>query len=259
MVHGYSGEIPNGTGKGLPSNSHRLFLQMGRSRRLSNVPDNQIRKFLWTNVITRFGILQEIITENAPQFTSYKFKNFYKNWGIKLTFATSRHPQSNGQVESTNKIVVNMVEKRLEDAHGRWAEELHGILWAYWTTPKTATLETPFSLVYDTEAIVPTKVHVKTTVSRSLSQEENDKLMVLSLDLLEEKRKAARLRSFERSIRKGRRSSSIDNNPCSSLNFHQPPSIQTPVSSTDTRSPLPTEATLPSTDIFHPTSIDTSV
>ncbi|KAF3605741.1 hypothetical protein DY000_02047029 [Brassica cretica] len=66
--------------------------------------------------------------------------------------------------------------------------------------------------------------------------------------------------SLERSIRKGIRSSSIDNNTCSSLNFRQPPSTQTPVSSTDTHSPPSTEDTfLPSTDIFHPTSIDTSV
>ncbi|KAF2551460.1 hypothetical protein F2Q68_00036197 [Brassica cretica] len=64
--------------------------------------------------------------------------------------------------------------------------------------------------------------------------------------------------SLERSIRKGRRSSSIDNNTSSSLDSRQPPSTQTPISSTDTRSPPSTEDTLPSTDIFHPTSIDTS-
>ncbi|KAF2575650.1 hypothetical protein F2Q70_00003648 [Brassica cretica] len=65
--------------------------------------------------------------------------------------------------------------------------------------------------------------------------------------------------SMERSIRKGIRSSSIDNNTSLSLDFRQPPSTQTPVSSTDTRSPPSTEDTLSLTDIFHPTSIDTSV
>ena len=66
--------------------------------------------------------------------------------------------------------------------------------------------------------------------------------------------------SLERSIRKEARSSSIDNNTCSSLDFVQPPSTQTLVPSTDTRSPLSTEDThLSSTDIFHPTSIDISV
>ncbi|KAF2575518.1 hypothetical protein F2Q70_00003237 [Brassica cretica] len=64
--------------------------------------------------------------------------------------------------------------------------------------------------------------------------------------------------SLERSIRKEARSSSIDNNTCSSLDFVQPPSIQTLVPSTDTCSlPSTKDTHLPSTDIVHPTSIDT--
>ncbi|KAF3575225.1 hypothetical protein F2Q69_00059807 [Brassica cretica] len=66
--------------------------------------------------------------------------------------------------------------------------------------------------------------------------------------------------SLERSIPKETRSSPIDNTTCSSIDFCQPPSTQTLVPSTDTRSPLSTKDThLPSTDIPHPTSIDTSI
>ncbi|KAF3535504.1 hypothetical protein F2Q69_00023239 [Brassica cretica] len=65
---------------------------------------------------------------------------------------------------------------------------------------------------------------------------------------------------LERSIRKEVCSSSIDNNTCSSLDFRQLPSTQALVLSTDTRStPLTKDTHLPSTDIFRPTSIDTSV
>ena len=74
------------------------------------------------------------------------------------------------------------------------------------------------------------------------------------------------LANLEGSIRKGRRSSWIDNNTSSSLDSRLPPSTQIPVSSTDTRSPPSTDDTLPSTkdtllstDIFHLTSINTSV
>ena len=59
---------------------------------LSRKTDLQIRKFLWMNVITRFWVPHEIITDNGPQFTSQNFKVFCKDWGIKLTFATPRHP-----------------------------------------------------------------------------------------------------------------------------------------------------------------------
>ena len=72
-------------------------------------------------------------------------------------------------------------------SHRKWAEELHGVLWAYRTTPKTAMQETPYTLVYGSEAIIPTEMHVTTTASMSTSQEENDELMTLSLDLLDEK------------------------------------------------------------------------
>ncbi|KAF3490129.1 hypothetical protein F2Q69_00053579 [Brassica cretica] len=66
--------------------------------------------------------------------------------------------------------------------------------------------------------------------------------------------------SLEHSILKEARSSSFDNNTCSSLDFRQAPSTQALVPSTDTHSPPSTEDThLPWTDIFHPTSIDISV
>lgn len=89
-----------------------------------------------------------------------------------------------------------MLKRGLEGAHGKLAEELHGVLWAYRTTPKTATQETPYLLVYGTEAIAPTDVYVRTNLSGPISQEENNKLMSLSLDLLDEKREAAGLRKW---------------------------------------------------------------
>ncbi|XP_013634263.1 PREDICTED: uncharacterized protein LOC106339939 [Brassica oleracea var. oleracea] len=74
---------------------------------LSKITDLQIRKFIWKHVITWFGVPEKIITDNDPQFTSHNFKEFCKDWGIRLSFATPRHPQSNGQAESTNKIVID--------------------------------------------------------------------------------------------------------------------------------------------------------
>ncbi|XP_056847422.1 uncharacterized protein LOC130498094 [Raphanus sativus] len=115
------------------------FTKWVEAEALAKITDLQIRKFLWTNVITCFETPHEIVTDNKPQFTSYNFRKFCKDWNIKLSYSAPRHPQSNGQAESTNKTVVNMLKKRLEDAHARWAEELHRVLWAYRTTPKTAT------------------------------------------------------------------------------------------------------------------------
>ena len=194
--HGYSRKIPYGAGVESLLIVTDYFSKWVEADALSRITDPQICKFIWTHVITHFGVPPEILTDTGPQFTSHNFKEFRKDWVIKVMFATTRHPQSNRQAESTNKTVVNMQKKRLESSQGLWAEELHGVLWAYRSTPKTATQETPYSLVYGTEAIIPTEMHVKTTVSRSLTQEENNELLSLSLDLLDEKREATPLRNW---------------------------------------------------------------
>ena len=57
-----------------------------------------------------------------------------------------------------NKTIVNGLKKRLEGAKGNWAEELLNVLWAYQTTPRRSTGETPFSMTYGVEAIIPIEI-----------------------------------------------------------------------------------------------------
>ena len=45
-----------------------------------------------------------------------------------IEFSTPRYPQNNGQVESTNKDIINSLKKRLETAKDKWVEELLGLL-----------------------------------------------------------------------------------------------------------------------------------
>jgi hypothetical protein len=53
------------------------------------------------------------------------------------------HPQANGLVEATNKTIFKILKKKLGDRKRDWAEDLPKVLWAYRTTKKTATEETP--------------------------------------------------------------------------------------------------------------------
>ena len=106
-------------------------------------------------MICRFRVLKEIVTENGSQFLLFDFQDFCKEWGIKLSFSTFRYPQANGQAESKNKTVINIIKKQLKKAKGLWADDLPGVLWAYRTTARTSVGETPFSLAYGTEAVIP--------------------------------------------------------------------------------------------------------
>ena len=55
---------------------------------------------------------------------------------------------------------MNGLKKRLDSAKGRWAEEMPNVLWAYQMTPKRSKGETPFSLTYRAEAVIPAEVNL---------------------------------------------------------------------------------------------------
>ncbi|XP_016162743.1 uncharacterized protein K02A2.6-like [Arachis ipaensis] len=90
-------------------------------------------------VITRFGIPEVVISDNGTQFTDKKFTEFLADLGIKQKFSSVEHPQTNGQVESANKVILLGLKKRLDNKKGAWADELASVLWSYRTTEQSST------------------------------------------------------------------------------------------------------------------------
>ena len=86
-----------------------------------------VKKFMWKNIVTRFGVPDTLISDNGLQFDSRAFREFYCDLGIKNKYSTSAYPQNNGQVEAINKTILNGLKKRLDSAKGRWAEELPNV------------------------------------------------------------------------------------------------------------------------------------
>ncbi|RVW35146.1 hypothetical protein CK203_085878 [Vitis vinifera] len=81
---------------------------------------------------------------------------------VRNSYSIPRYPQSNGQAEATNKTLITALKKRLEQAKGKWVEELPGVLWAYRTTPGRPTGNTPFALAYGMDAVIPTEIGLPT-------------------------------------------------------------------------------------------------
>ncbi|XP_075076595.1 uncharacterized protein LOC107789886 [Nicotiana tabacum] len=106
----------------------------------------------------------------------------------------SEHPVASGQAESTNKVIINILKKRLEESKSNWPEVLLGVLWAYRTTPKISTTETLFSLVYGTEALILVEIGETSMRHTHATEKANEEEMWASLDLLEERREAALIR-----------------------------------------------------------------
>ena len=87
-----------------------------------------VKKFVWKNIVTRFRIPNSLISDNGLQFDSKSFKRYYYELGITNRYSTPTYPQRNGQVKAVNKVIVSGFKKRLDDAKGRWVEELPHVL-----------------------------------------------------------------------------------------------------------------------------------
>ena len=132
-----------------------------------------------------------LISDNGFQFDSKAFRKYCSDLGIKNRYSTPAYPQGNGQAEAVNKVIVNRLKKRLDDAKGRWVEELLHILWTYRTTPRKSTGETPFSMTYGAEAVIPLENGFPTMRSSAFTSDGNDELLKKNLDLIEERRENA--------------------------------------------------------------------
>ena len=83
------------------------------------------------------------------------------------------------------------LKKKLDNAKGKWVEELPYVLWTYRTTSRRSTGETPFSMMYGTEAAIPLETGFPMLRTNALTLDNNDELLERSLDLIEERRENA--------------------------------------------------------------------
>ena len=167
------------------------FTKWVEAEALATITEARIQNFVWKNIICRFEIPMTIITNNGRQFDSQAFRDFCSSLGIKNQFSSPGHPQANGQTEVTNRTLLKIIKTKLDDAKGAWPEELPNVLWAYRTTARTPTGETPFKLTYGTEAVIPIEVRITNTRQVVFNKEGNDEKLQLNLDCLDEVRDKA--------------------------------------------------------------------
>ncbi|XP_031120620.1 uncharacterized protein LOC116023751 [Ipomoea triloba] len=128
------------------------FTKWVEAEPLASITAARCKKFVEKNILCRFGIPIQVITDNGRQFEGGEFSDFLTGWGIKHSRVAVSYPQANGQVENANRTILDGLKRKLEAAGGAWVEELDSILWTYRTTPRRATGETPFALSYGFEA-----------------------------------------------------------------------------------------------------------
>jgi hypothetical protein len=176
-------------------------------RPITNLGAEQAVTF-FTDIVYRFEVPNSIITNNGSQFTGRKFLEFCDKFHIRVDWAAVAHPQTNGQVERANCMILQGLKPRIVDRvnkFGRkWFQELPTVVWSLRTTPSRATGFIPFFLVYGTEAILPTDLEYGSPRVRSYDEGANQRACEDLLDHLDEARVVALMHSarYQQTLRR---------------------------------------------------------
>nr|XP_009799615.1 PREDICTED: uncharacterized protein LOC104245668 [Nicotiana sylvestris] len=82
------------------------------------IREQEVIAFIWKNIICLFGIPKEISCDNGPQFVGKRTIEFFEKWHIKRILSMPYHSAANGQAKSSNKVILNILKKKLEEAKG---------------------------------------------------------------------------------------------------------------------------------------------
>jgi hypothetical protein len=112
--------------------------------------------------VHRYGLPHRIITDLGSNFNNHQFWEYCENSGIDVQYVSVAHPRANRKVKHVNGMVLDALKKRLHDAAntkgGKWIKELPNALWGLRTQPTKPTGQSPYFLVYGSEAILPADV-----------------------------------------------------------------------------------------------------
>lgn len=150
--------------------------------------------FLHENVIVRFGVPKVLVSDRGSHFLNELIEAMTEGYGIDHRKTTPYHPQTNGLAERVNQTVVRILRKTVNDNKRDWDVKLPSALWAYRTTFKVTTNQTPFALVYGIEAVLPIELEIpslRIAVDSRLTMVESLRDRLLMLESLSERRRAS--------------------------------------------------------------------
>ncbi|URE41304.1 Retrotransposon protein [Musa troglodytarum] len=188
MGDGSFGSVPPGVRRRYIIVGIDYFTKWVEAEPLATITAKRVEQFVWKNIVTRFGLPSVIITDNGTQFASTRFREFCASYRIQLRFSSVAHPQTNGLAEVTNRSILDGLRKRTSEARSSWVDELPNILWSLRTTPKTASGESPYSLAFSVEVVLPAELVIPTIWVENYEESTSTQGVRAGLDLLEERR-----------------------------------------------------------------------
>eukprot|EP00253_Pinus_taeda_P023260 PITA_23260 len=161
------------------------------AKALIKANEESVLTFLFEEIFVRFGLPKELVTDGGPPFNSHGFKDTLQKYHIKHRMTTPYHPQSNGQVESTNKVIEDILTKTIKESRRDWFQKLPEALWAYRTTWRNTMGFSPYELVFGKNFVFPLEFEIKTlrtTLAVNLDLADSQRARLQQLQELDEKR-----------------------------------------------------------------------
>lgn len=117
---------------------------------------------MFEEIFVHFRVSWEIVKDKEVKFTSHLIQKLVEKYKIFHRITSPYHPQVNGQVERSNKVIEVIFTKIVASQRRNWVEKHPKELWEYRTTWRNTTGFLPYEFVYRKNPLFPIKFEVKT-------------------------------------------------------------------------------------------------
>lgn len=137
------------------------------AKAIPNATAETSAKFLFDEVVCRFGCPKSIITDHGRNFDAELFRQLCSKLQIQKLNSTFYHPEGNGLVERTIRSIKQIITMYINPVHNNWDEYLQAAISAYNTHTSASTKFSPYEILFARKPIVITDAILKPSVSSS--------------------------------------------------------------------------------------------